>query len=281
MKKVIILWALALTTTLPSQSQSIDNSSFENWEQASYGAEPSVWKTFNTSLVNDGCYAATTKSEGGHQGNYSIKLTNIDCFGIVANNIQYNQAYTGNLCKLKGWYKYASGIGNDRAEISISYISSETGKAIYTGKVVLNVEKEWTSFTIDAKPIATGASSFDHLQIVCKASADESKPTLGATLYLDDFSLEVISGMAEIETPKNLECYPNPTNEEVYINDADFCGEKGIITMTDLQGKTIPITPNYMHNGSISIPLKNVEPGIYYIHYQNEKLSKVGRIIKL
>ena len=126
-----------------SQSQ-IDNAGFENWENAGTSVdEPTDWSSIKTS--DDPTLAGFApvvwgQSTDAHSGSYSLEMTNVSVFGVVANGIvtngrvhadfdpnlgyvftdqsdnSWNQSFSDKPDSLVGWYKFSPS-GGDKAKV--------------------------------------------------------------------------------------------------------------------------------------------------------------------
>lgn len=79
----------------------------------------------------------------------------------------------------------------------------------------------------------------------------------------------------------NIVLYPNPSNDNVYLEmDQDI--HHFSISLINTAGVFLPIKIEYSRNGKITIPIRNLQNGIYYLNINENKTQshKTFKIIK-
>lgn len=73
------------------------------------------------------------------------------------------------------------------------------------------------------------------------------------------------AGVQELENRNNINIYPNPASDEINIALPAIATESFSFTLNDVAGKTIyKTTENDLGKSVISIPLRDITPGIYF-----------------
>jgi WD40 repeat protein len=90
-----------------------------------------------------------------------------------------------------------------------------------------------------------------------------------------------IFGITEVEDIKmetdNLEIYPNPASEALYIKSQDDINS---ITITDMLGKSIKINTNSIKNNLYTFDVSCLRSGVYLLSYLNGKDIHSVKFIK-
>jgi len=115
----------------------------------------------------------------------------------------------------------------------------------------------------------------------------------GNNIYLDNiniyegaFSDELVTGTSgvglnEISSVKNLEIYPNPTDEELNVKFALDVAQKILLSITDLTGKKMQQNSVNGATGSnfVLIDTKELSSGVYFIEIEMNGLKEVRQFI--
>ncbi|MCD6202018.1 MAG: PCMD domain-containing protein [Bacteroidales bacterium] len=205
---------------------SVENGGFENWEIPagldSTLMEPVNWSSLKTSdnpSLSNVAPVVWRLSPDAHSGNYSVYLTNISIFGVVATgtitngrvhadmnpdngyvftdttDTRWNSRIDSRPDSLVGWYKYNS-TGNDKGvvdvDLHVGYYQKPgsdddstrlVGKAMF--KTPPETVTEWTRFAVpfeyfdDRKP---------EYYLFILNSGDGKAAVAGSEIWLDDIS---------------------------------------------------------------------------------------------
>lgn len=100
----------------------------------------------------------------------------------------------------------------------------------------------------------------------------------GNNMYLDNIYINSFVGVDEIESSK-ISIYPNPAFTDVNVS-FDGKGGEYDITITDLIGRTVAnqIVPDAIGSTHVSMPITELQKGIYFITVTNGNLSYVQKL---
>jgi len=104
MKKLVALLLICFPGII--MAQSVENGSFESWENEGLIEEPVDWSSIQTALPNSLASFAPevmTKSTDAQTGTYSVRLENIEVIGVVANGVVTNGRVYANLNPTQGY----------------------------------------------------------------------------------------------------------------------------------------------------------------------------------
>ncbi|MFL2570656.1 MAG: PCMD domain-containing protein [Parvicellaceae bacterium] len=237
MKKTITLLSSVFISFISFSQTQIDNPGFENWENAGTSVdEPTNWSSIKTSddpTLSSFAPVVWGQSTDAHSGNYSLEMTNVSTFGVVANGIVTNgrvhadfdpslgyvfsdlsddtwhQTFSDKPDSLVGWYKY-SPANNDKAKVeavlhaSNAQIPENGTQSNWVGRAradFVSANSNWTRFSVPFNYF--NASNPEYILLVL-TSGDSTVAENGSQLLLDDLEL-VYSPLASI----------NNNNEEI------------------------------------------------------------------
>ncbi len=230
MRKTITFLAL-LTIFNPGISQTqIDNSGFENWENAGTTIdEPVDWSSIKTSddpTLNGFAPQVWGQSTDAHTGTYSLELTNVSTFGVVANgtvtngrvhadfdpslgyvftdqaDTDWNQSFTDQPDSLVGWVKY-SPAGNDKGKLH-AILHTAAAQIPENGTVLNWVAEAKIEFTVANSTWARFSAPFNYYNsttpeyiLLVLTSGDSTVAVDGSSALVDD--LELIYNPASVD----------------------------------------------------------------------------------
>lgn len=293
MKKTITL-ILLMSTVVFASAQILPNPSFEEWMPFSGYENPQYWDTPNsyTSLAG---VVVVSKSTDAHSGNYSARLESKNVFGpsnspglltladFVVDITTGSASFIGGIAvsnkvnKLTGWYKY-SGVNNDSANVfMVSYNhNGDNFDTIGIGTAYLHDAADWTQFSIDMIPLS--ASVADSFNVIIRSSASD-ETEVGSTLFVDDLSLETITGIINLfEETTTVKVFPNPVSDVVNFemeNEADNLK----LSVFDNTGRLV--NQSFFSGKTTEINISGMPSGIYSYQIVNEnKLLSSGSFVK-
>ncbi len=92
-------------------------------------------------------------------------------------------------------------------------------------------------------------------------------------------TLELSSGINEVENFMSVSLYPNPTSENAMLNVKGLNTEATII-ITDQQGRVISTSKLALGQENSEINTNNMPSGVYYVRIQTEKAVRTEKLIK-
>jgi hypothetical protein len=288
--------------------QQLENPGFESWENVgSPTEEPLEWssiKTSDNSSLNSSAPKVCEQSSDAHSGSYSVKLTNVAAFFIVANGIltngrvhsdlnpengyvftdasnsQWNTPFTSRPDSLVGWYKFAPQNGDKGKVEAIIHTGNaqnpENGTAsnfVARARFILpstNVTS-WSRFSVPFHYFNSNPSS--HILMVL-SSGDSTQAKAGSIAYFDD--LELIYNplsVDEIDAQK-IVVYSNLENLCIQLPRFNSNSKRVSAKIYDLQGRVINSVENLTQGINYTSLPKN--EGIYLvsIDINGKKITK-------
>ena len=92
-------------------------------------------------------------------------------------------------------------------------------------------------------------------------------------------TLELSSGINEVENFMSVSLYPNPTSENAMLNVKGLNTEATII-ITDQQGRIISTSKLALGQENSEINTNNLPSGVYYVRIQTENAVRTEKLIK-
>lgn len=273
-------------------SQPFPNGSFEGWTDVN-SEEPDDWTTFNFFSLMSASPSTVTKSTDAHSGSYSaqVKTLNIDgdTIGFLTNgDFDEDGPFGGmhvdaNPKKLTGYYKYTP-VGPDTAVFALlSYrydAQSGTTITLDSSFVALPPTAGFVQFTASLTyntwPYA------DTVGIVFASSnlsGDGSFVGIGSELLVDDLSLEYYPvGVEENESAIKASVYPNPANDQFYIEYAANQGNIQFELYNLIGSKVMSRTINTSSASKEIISTNGLQKGIYLYTLVSGEDRMAGKI---
>ena len=298
MKNLFILILIGLPELVTGQT--IENSSFENWEMEGFENEPVDWSSIKTALpqsLADFAPVVLSQSSDALSGSSSVRLENISVFGVVANGVltngrvyadlnpdngymetitsdpKYNTPCTFRPDSLIGWYKYTPSSGDMlNVEVLLHTGSAKLPDVDSTNFVGYGIYvsanttfASWTRFSI---PIDYRSAGNPAYVLIILNSGNKTNAIDGSVALFDDLSL--IGTTVGITQP----LFGNSINVYAGFNQINFDArelEKDIrydLRVHDILGKLV-------HRGSISsgsnYQISNLYPGLYICNMVSNK----------
>jgi len=265
-------------------TQSIPDGSFDTWVNSPI-ILPSQWNSnvgFNTTGVSQttdhysGTYAVqlvTTLNDGGSS---NLKSATLTTGAEQPNNGPVGgRPYSLTTDTLYGYYKYAPA-GSDTAVVNVGLYAAGSSIGFYSA--FLPAAASWTLFSI---PINSGTTP-DTMQIDIYSSNSNSSGSMsttipGSTLLVDHLYLASqplgISETAPATT--DFIVYPNPANDELNFSFDNGQQYNNIeIKIYDLAGRILASASKCQGTDKITMPVGNLEPGLYLYEVRaNEKIT--------
>jgi len=167
---------------------------------------------------------------------------------------------------------------------------SLTSEGSFTGKPVLrNIQfalhrmPQNSEIFMDSTLVPVYSSpSYDTAGLACKYDQIKQILWLKFDWRNEAFEFKLKPGMNGID-PGDYELaqiYPNPVKDILTINWAGYLGSFVTIQITDLNGRTLSKTQIHGQFYSTLIDVTYLKTGLYLVHFESEKWSKVFKLIK-
>jgi hypothetical protein len=292
MKKKYIYTVLLFLIMAMSYSQSIPNNGFETWTNTNGYNIPSNWGTMNPYTTSTSIYTCTKGTPGitGSTVAY-IKLVSksvtgmgivpgLAVSGVLNSDKTYDSGFSFNNrpTSLNGSWQYM-GSGSDIGFVKILFtrINPTTLQTETIGSGTYNLSgmvMSWATFSI---PITyTTSDNPDHCQIVLSSSG--STPVANSYLYVDNLNFTMALNVNEFGN-KDIEIYPNPSNDIVLIDYSKINEKVKSIEVIDMLGnEVLNESPNENQLSKLNIDF--LLNGIYLLKIRTENGDVVKKIIK-
>lgn len=311
MKKNIYLNIL-LMLLIPAAiiGQQIDNPGFENWEDAgTVKDEPVDWssiKTCDDPIIASAAPITFDISTDAHSGSYSLKLFNVEVFGISATGAlcngrfhaefnldssysytepsdpKWHQAFTGRPDSLAGWFKYYPQ-GTDAAQFKvILHVGAcklpENGtKPNWVAQAAFKTPHgvtfdTWTRFSVPFEYFNDNTPEF----LLCVVNSGDSTSSVpNSWLLVDD--LELIypsSGIGEMMKEEDFLTQENYNLTITLQSEEEYLNQK--FNLIDITGQTTYSV--VLNSNRITLPF-TIKAGIYVAVLEGNKHRYTQKIM--
>jgi len=291
---------LSLTLIMNSNAQiQPENPGLEDWEDAgTVFDEPVNWSSIKTSDdpgINQYAPVVWDQSTDAHSGNYSVKLFNVETFGIVAagtitngivhadfnpdsgyvyteaNDPRWNTPCNDRPDSIVAWVKYfpeQSDVGRIRAIVHTGDAQiPDPAKTNWVGEAEINFTTEINNWTrLSGHFNYYNNDTPDYLLIVMY-SGNGTTPVKDSWVLIDDVELIYNPQGIEEQFPGKIDIYSQ--NNSVFINwESKNSTKNADIKILDISGRTV-WTGNIKTNEKKIIQM-NVPKGIYVCQITGE-----------
>lgn len=279
----------------------IPNKDFENWENKVLFYDPVDWSTPNTFTFlagvlvvmpdtathsGDTCAKLVTQ-EINFQGNPIFAPGTVTLGTFLIDKINFTGMIVGGIpfterpVSFKGYFKYFP----QNNDIGMFYIfftkwneANLTRDTIGMGMMPVPMEfTEWTDFSIDVGYLNQEIP--DSMNVIAMSS-DMLSGSAGSTMYIDDFSLEMESGIEYDLMPEiKVKVFPNPASDQVYFEFARSL-EQGRLIIYNVKGAEVQLKD--VSGNKSNIDVGKYSPGTYYFHLMEgtKRVSSGSFIVK-
>ncbi|OQX76721.1 MAG: hypothetical protein B6D61_08375 [Bacteroidetes bacterium 4484_249] len=252
----IFLVMISITTLA---QDSIPNNNFEYWNAIHI---PKYWETTNIFLPPG--ITTVIRTTDSYEGDYAMKLQTINIDSILVpgvatlGHVGMGYTYGGTPfahkpTAINGYIKHLS--NDDEVFISVQFYKNgnEIGGGVWSTTDSIGEYSEFTA------PISFSSSEIpDTMNITILTDPDKE----GSTLFIDNLSLTIQTGLNENCADIGTNVYPNPTSG--YLNINPSFNFKYDYFLYDMNGnKTFEKTGV---EGKQEVLFNNEKPGIYSLH---------------
>lgn len=311
MKRIqtFIVFVAMLSAMATAQTQ-LENPGFEQWEDILVSdpdtiREPIDWSSLKTSDVpalSTFAPLVCTRSGDAHNGEYSIKLTNVQSLAaIVANGVatngrihpdintalaymytdpedgQWNTPFTGRPDSIAGWIKYAPQ-ENDTLQVQAilhqgfgkrpdpDYMQNWIGEAVFETPV--HSGGEWVRFSA---PFIYNHASIPEYILVVLNSGNGYSPVAGSVLLVDDLEMIYNTPQSNLSLLMQSEGFLYVVdNRQILLKDLDHSLFQDV-QLYDISGKLL--WTSKLTSDQINIESAQLNKGLYLV-----KLSGKNRV---
>ena len=295
------LLIVILLTGIASAQYQLENSGFEQWDDILVSdedtiREPVEWSSLKTSdnpTLSALAPVVCKRSSDAHSGEYSVELTSIEVFSIVANGVatngrvhpdfnpevayiftdtlddQWNTSLTARPDSIVGWFKYSpQGIDSLQVKIILhqgfgkqpdsDYTDNWIGVAEY--KSPLNTEGEWIRFSA---PFTYFSDNNPQYVLVVLNSGNEYTPVAGSVALFDDLEMIYNWPQGLLDRPKNPAGFIFVVDyQHLVIQGMEYASFQ-TIKIHDLTGKLV--WTGSVTAEQVDISSANLKKGIYLV----------------
>jgi hypothetical protein len=306
MKNIVTLFVFSLFIINISTQTQLDNPSFENWENVGTSVdEPTDWSSIKTSddpTLSGFAPVVWGQSSDAHSGSYSLEMTNVTTFGIVANGTvtngrihadfnpsfgyvftdqtddTWNQSFSDTPDSLVGWYKY-NPAGNDKGKVEAVLHTAnaqipENGTAgNWVGRARADFTSNVSNWTRFSVPFNYYNSNTPAYILLVLTSGDSTVAVDGSQLLLDDLELVYLpASLNEMDQP--IKCWFSENIFHTGINNS-----AGLYTLDvfDISGKLV-FNEQINSFGSKEFYF-NFPKGVYVVNLRSESHNQTLKII--
>ena len=306
MKKILALFICLIYLCVCYTQTQIDNSGFENWEDAGTSVdEPTDWSSIKTS--DDATLAGFApvvwgKSTDAHSGNYSLEMTNVSVFGVVANGIVtngrvhadfdpnlgyvftdqsdnlWNQSFSDKPDSLVGWYKFSPS-GSDKAKVeavlhtSNAQIPENGTQSNWVANARADFNSSVSSWTRFSVPFNYYNNSTPEYILIVLTSGDSTVAVDGSQLLLDDLELIYLPATVD-EFNSSIDCW---FWDNVLYADFSYMRAPVLVEVLDLSGKKI--FAKTVRGGANKEFYFDFPKGMYLVNFKSESFIQTKKII--
>lgn len=277
-KQLLFIIALMFVATI-SKAQ-IPNAGFETWTSMGSYNNPDSWSCLNDITTSMSTYTCM-KGTPGNPGTSYLKLVSktVTGLGVVPGiavcgsiNTTTMQAdggfpFTSRPANLTGsWQHMIFGSSQGYIDVTLTKWNSSTQMrdVIASAHNVLSgMAMSWANFTIPLTYMS--GSNPDSCVIVCASSG--STPTVNDYLYVDALSFTgSVTGISENNFGANINVYPNPASELLFIGLSRLKGNSVSIQVFDAQGKNVRSEQSVNISSKTSLDISALPKGNYVLN---------------
>lgn len=267
----------------------LPNTDFENWTNNHLYDEPDSWVTNNADALSSNENIPVEKSNNAHAGNYALKTTadvkfyNSSYYDLGAvKNFHYNTVgegfnFTNNMDTLVFWYKLNS---SDSGSVTINLRNGSN----YVGFTQLNFPPSvnWTEFKA---PLAGLNPTKIEIQFSAAKYNLNGMQQSGSVLEIDDMALmsDLTVGVHEIYNNSNFSVFPNPFQNEIFVNFNANATSNTTLKIYSIEGKLLQsksFTAN-SGNNQVSMSTADLSAGFYeYVLSSDNAILASGKLTK-
>jgi len=296
MKKIFTTMFFVLTAAafMAVNAQQIPNNGFENWS----GGKPVSWDAPNINLGLTTIFTVTEETTNPYAGSKSCKIETkanplggnlpgfitLGTFDLMTQTINGGMPFTLRPTKLKGYYKYTPGTGDQAFfGIGLSKWTGSTRDTIGEGFLLAPMPvATWTQFEVDIN--WTSTDNPDSVNIII-ASSDlvGGNYVLGSVLWVDELVFEFgpVGYDANDLTVLPVQNYPNPFSN---VTNIDFVSPVNAIyefSVYDLVGAEVYKRSIEAVTGlnSFEFSAENLPVGMYMYKLQSGNIRQTKTML--
>ncbi|MBS1647907.1 MAG: T9SS type A sorting domain-containing protein [Bacteroidetes bacterium] len=281
MKKTILSTICGVFITVTASAQ-IPNGGFESWTLVGGAYQnPNNWDNLNAFTNAMGVYTCTMGTPG-NPGHAYLKLTSktVSGMGVVPGiattgtintttlKVSGGFPFTQRPQSLMGNWQYMPFGSNDTSMVAV-YLTQWNSTSNTRDTVAFAVQNltgmvmSWAAFTINLT--YKNGNNPDTAQIILASS--KSTPSANSYLYIDNLSFAGSVSGIKTNNPSTVKVriFPNPATDKVVLTAHESVFSDTKIELFDILGKQVKSYTHKNINQDYTIPVSDLEKGMYFI----------------
>ncbi len=255
----------------------IPNAGFEDWVFIDTTTElrPNYWRLDSSSIyISKGYGSPIKQSTNKRSGNYSLAIKGIIKDSIcIGDTIRSTFLFKGRPKSLMGYFSFSK---STSALIYIQLIlyAKDINSSIYKlsqNDTFLASNNSWSSFFLPIQYLDNNLSYKAEIKIYSPINSTLSDSNL--IVYFDNFSFSNFNNIVN-EQVNNLDIYPNPTSDFLYIKGIE--NKMNLIEISDVFGKVLKT----FKTSEMRIDVSDLSIGCYIWTLNNDCCVYRGKFIK-
>ncbi len=273
--KAATLVFLFFTNTVLGQ---IPNSGFENWTSGI----PDNW-------FSQTGYAYVAQDNNAHSGNFALRFQTVQgSSSVTATTLFTRISSTGSFYPISfstapvsvGFYAITNLMNGDLLTINTTLKRGNDIIGVVTGTCVSTVSGTYQLYTfpinyqISGQVPDSAATWFSIRNTTCTPNSNPLNP--GTFALIDDLEFDITTGIQEDATVGNLNVYPNPATEKLYVESELDRATDVEIKIFSIEGRRIMSQQFFRNSGTFFLPvdISKMAEGLYFLHlWQGDKLE--------
>ncbi len=302
------VYDVTLTVTNASGGESITrknvvnvepiNANFDNWRYDEDFEDEMAYDTNWTEYNHSGSGVKWTRTDqASYNGNYSVFIRNhygqaenvnelispsFNLTSVESPQLTFKVAYarksSNSFDFLRVYYTFDCGNNWNYLGFFASQFM-ESVPDFRTSEFIPANENEWRTLSLNFSSIAADK---ENVQIKFEFETGENG-AIGNNIFIDDINIESLTGIEEVNALENIQVYPNPVKDILYIQLPQNEITLNSIVVRDLSGRAVEtISASRISadsQGSIQLNVNNYVSGIYFVNITSSNGSTVTKKI--
>lgn len=304
--KLLLAAAAALFFIVSKSVAQIPNSSFENWTIDNDGTDSLIGWTSSNSAYSGSVPQWLYPSNMPYSGTYAAQINSVG-FGFISapiNGVLVNgdafiefslspqdcyyrsgggSPVTGKPASLSGYYKYEVAQQDQALGLVVLFkynTTTGTRDTVGKGSMLFQPNSSWQPFTITINDMMPSIMP-DSVLTVFWAS-DTANPAAYQALYLDEFTLDLTTGISEATQKVETSVFMDPSGNSAWISFMMPMEDMVTLKLYDAKGREVSVPVNdKLSAGKHSVQLQTagLSSGLYYYKLNAANAAGSGKLV--